>query len=71
MLQLARLGHVSRARLTQMMSLLQLAPDIQDAILWLPAVESGDDGVTERVLREVVRELDWGRQRRRWRAKLR
>jgi hypothetical protein len=50
------------------MSPLQLAPEIQEAILWLPAVEPGDDGVTERDLREVVRELDWGRQRGMWRA---
>jgi hypothetical protein len=68
--ELARLGHVSRARLTQIMGLLSLAPDIQEAILWLPPVEAGDDGVTERELREVVREVDWGRQRRRWGAKL-
>jgi hypothetical protein len=68
--ELARLGHVSRARLSQIMGLLSLAPDIQEAILWLPAVESGDDGVTERELREVVREGDWGRQRRRWGAEL-
>jgi hypothetical protein len=67
--ELARLGHVSRARLSQIMGLLSLAPDIQEAILWLPAVESGDDGVTERELREVVREVDWGRQRGRWRGK--
>ena len=68
--ELARLGHVSRARVTQIMGLLQLAPDIQEAILWLPAVESGDDGVTEREFREVVAELDWGRQRKRWEAGL-
>ena len=31
--ELARLGHVTRARLTQIMNLLNLAPDIQEAIL--------------------------------------
>jgi hypothetical protein len=67
--ELARLGHVTRARMTQIMALLQLAPDIQEAILWLPAVESGEDVVTERELREVVAELDWERQRKMWRAK--
>jgi hypothetical protein len=45
----------------------RLAPDIQEAILWLPAVESGDDPVTERELRDVVAELNWEEQRRRWR----
>jgi hypothetical protein len=34
--ELARLGQVSRARVTQIMNLLHLAPDIQEAILFLP-----------------------------------
>jgi len=63
---LARLGHVSRARLTQIMNLLNLAPDIQEAILFLPAVEAGDDPLHERQLRPVVNVLDWGRQRKMW-----
>ena len=33
--ELARLGHVSRARITQIMNLLHLAPDIQEALLFL------------------------------------
>ena len=33
---LARLGHVSRPRVTQIMNLLNLAPDIQEALLFLP-----------------------------------
>ncbi|MDM8004641.1 MAG: hypothetical protein QUV05_00600, partial [Phycisphaerae bacterium] len=33
---LARLGYVTRARITQIMNLLNLAPDIQEAILFLP-----------------------------------
>jgi hypothetical protein len=47
---LARLGHVSRARVSQIMDLLLLAPGIQEEILGLPPVESGDDPVTEREL---------------------
>ena len=39
--ELSRLGHVTRARMTQIMNLLHLAPDIQEAILFLPRVESG------------------------------
>jgi hypothetical protein len=39
--ELARLGHVTRARVSQIMNLLHLAPDIQEAILFLPAVERG------------------------------
>src|SRR3712207_3152134 len=34
--KVARLGHVTRARVTQIMNLLNLAPDIQEAILFLP-----------------------------------
>lgn len=36
----ARLGHVSRARISQIMSLPHLAPDIQEALLFLPRVGS-------------------------------
>ncbi len=33
---LARLAHISRARISQIMNLTLLAPDIQEAILFLP-----------------------------------
>ena len=64
--ELARLGHVTRARVTQVMNLLQLAPDIQEAILFLPEVEGGRDPVREWQVRPVAAEVDWGRQRRMW-----
>ena len=51
--ELARLGHVSRARLTQIMNLLNLAPDIQEQLLHLPRVQQGRDPVTERELRPI------------------
>ena len=63
---LARLGLVTRARVTQIMSLLNLAPDLQEQLLDLPAAESGRAVVTERKLREIVAELDWGVQRGMW-----
>lgn len=65
--ELADIGHVSRARLTQIMNLLHLAPDIQEAVLHLTSVEEGRDPVTERELRPVVAEVEWGRQRAMWR----
>lgn len=43
-----------------------LAPDVQEAILFLPRVEAGKDPVTERELRTIVAEVEWGRQRGRW-----
>jgi hypothetical protein len=65
--ELARLGHVTRARVTQIMNLLQLAPDIQEQILFLPEVEGGRDPTKEWQVRPIVAEVDWGRQRRLWR----
>jgi hypothetical protein len=66
--QLADLGHVTRARVTQIMNLLYLAPDIQEAILHLPRVTSGKDPITERHLRPIAAEPDWRRQRRLWKG---
>ena len=64
---LARLGRVSRARITQVMALLQLAPDIQEALLFLPRVTSGKDPVTEREIRPIAATADWKKQRAMWR----
>ena len=65
---LARLGNVTRARMTQIMGLLRLAPDIQEEILFLPRVERGRDPLTERMLRQITAVVDWRKQRRLWRA---
>lgn len=62
--ELAGLGHVSRARLTQIMDLLYLAPDPQEQILFLPTTERGRDAVTERDLRPIAAVADWRKQRR-------
>ena len=62
----ARLGHVSRARMTQIMNLLNLAPDTQEGILFLAPVERGRDPVSERELRVFSGCLDWGVQRGLW-----
>ena len=61
--ELAWLGHVTRARMSQIMNLLNLAPDIQEALLLLPEVAEGKDMVTERRVRKVVAEWRWGKQR--------
>ena len=66
--ELARIGQVSRARLTQIMNLLNLAPEIQEAILFLPAINFGRHVITERPLRAIVANLDWNRQRQTWHA---
>jgi hypothetical protein len=58
--ELARLGRVTRARMTQIMKLRDLAPDIQEQILFLPPLT----GLNERNLRAVVSRIDWDEQRR-------
>jgi hypothetical protein len=63
---LARLGQVSRARLTQVMSLLYLAPDLQEHILFLPRIQKGRDPIHLDQLQALTAILDWHTQRRRW-----
>ena len=64
---LARLGHVSRAHITQILNLLYLAPDIQEQILFLPLTVRGRDPLHLRQLQPLTQILDWGLQRARWR----
>ena len=64
---LARLGHVSRARITQIMNLLLLAPDIQEELLFLPETLRGRDPIHLRQLQAIALVPDWNAQRSRWR----
>lgn len=64
--ELARLGHVTRARMTQIMNLLNLAPDIQEELLFLPPTAKGRDSAGERELREISHVFDWDQQRQDW-----
>jgi hypothetical protein len=64
--ELARLGNVTRARLSQIMSLVNLAPDIIEQILFLPKVERGRDPIILADLTPIAAELDWNQQRRKW-----
>jgi hypothetical protein len=64
---LARLGHVSRARITQIMNLLLLAPDIQEQLLFLPDTVRGRDPIHLRQLQPIALLPDWNAQRLRWR----
>ncbi len=50
------------------MNLLQLAPDIQEEILFLPVTERGRDVVTEKDLRTIVALADWERHRLKWKG---
>lgn len=64
--ELAELGRVTRARVTQIMNLLHLAPDIQEAVLHLPMVANGRDPITEHELRAVTSLVGWSAQRQAW-----
>ena len=63
--ELARLGHVSRARMTQIMNLLIPAPQNVEALRIPSATTDGRDPVHEKTLRPVAAEVDRGSRRRR------
>ncbi len=65
--ELARVGHVSRARLTQIMDLNLLAPDIQEEILFFGDSLSTFAVPIERSVRKVVKMASWNQQRELWR----
>lgn len=63
---LARLENLTRSRITQIMGLLNLAPDIQEEILGLPTTVRGKDRISERVIRPITGVSDWEAQRKMW-----
>ena len=63
---LARFAHVTQPRMTQIMNLRHLAPDIQEELLLLPRITSGRDPIHEKMLRPIAAEADWARQRQLW-----
>ena len=64
--EMARHSQVTRARMTQIMDLLLLSPDIQAEILSLPRTSSGRDPIGEKRLRSVAAIPDWRKQRKMW-----
>ncbi len=65
--ELASLGHVSRARVTQVMNLLLLAQDIQEELLHLPRTVRGYDPIHLWQLLPIAAVFDWRKQRPLWR----
>jgi len=65
--ELAAVLGFTRARVTQLMDLTLLAPDIQEEIL-VAEVEPGRDPVTEHAVRAIVRHAEWHEQRAAWRS---
>jgi len=64
--ELARLGQVTPARVSQVMALLCLAPDIQEAILFQPRTVRGRDPLQMYDVLPLTTVLDWKTQRRLW-----
>ena len=67
---LAALGHVTRARICQILNLIHLAPDIQEALLFLPLTQRGRDPIILADLQPLAAACDWRKQRRLWRKLL-
>jgi hypothetical protein len=66
--ELARLGHVTRARMTQIMNLRLLAADIQEDLLVLPRVTSGNSPIHMRLVLPITQVSDFAKQRRMWKT---
>ena len=64
--ELAAVGHVTRARVTQIMNLVHLCPSIQEEVLHFDPVIRGRDPVSEGTLRRVAALVCWEAQRRAW-----
>src|ERR1700687_2228453 len=64
--ELATLGHVTRAPISPIMSLLCLAPDVQGEVLFLPQPTKGRDSIQLRHLLPLAWIADWRKQRVQW-----
>jgi hypothetical protein len=64
--ELAELCHVTQPRISQILALNMLAPEIQEQLLFLPEAVAGRPAIRERMLRPIAAEADWGRQREMW-----
>ena len=63
---LARLGCLSRERMSQIMELIWLAPDIQQEILRFPSTHTSRFPVSEAAVRRIAAEPSWEEQRSLW-----
>ena len=63
---LARLGCLTRERMSQIMELVWLAPDIQQEILQFPPTATARFPISEVALRKLAHLLSWADQRAAW-----
>lgn len=66
-MELAQLGRVTQPRMSQILNLTHLAPDIQEKLLFLPRIVTGKATIHEKRLRPITAEIDWDNQRKMWR----
>ncbi|TWU01753.1 hypothetical protein [Neorhodopirellula pilleata] len=64
--ELAHYGQISTTRMSQIMWLDNLAPDIQEAILELPRTVQGRDVILEKHVRPIAKTHDWEEQGKMW-----
>ena len=64
---LARLGCLTRERMSQMMELVWLAPEIQQEIVEFPPRAATRFPISELAARRIAASLDWVEQRELWR----
>ena len=64
--EIATLGHVTRARVTQIMNLRLLSPDLQEQLLNGPRIEQGRDTICLRMFQTIALEPSWKNQREQW-----
>ncbi|MCE3018115.1 MAG: hypothetical protein ACK56W_05535 [Pirellula sp.] len=62
--EIATLGHVTRARVTQIMNLRLLAPDIQEQLLSLERNVEGRSSLCLRAFQSIAIQSDWRQQRK-------
>jgi hypothetical protein len=69
--EIATLGHVTRARVTQIMNLRLLSPDLQEQLLVIPRIDRGCDSLSLRRFQNIALEPSWQCQRQIWQSLLR
>ncbi len=63
---LATIGKVSEPRISQILSLTMLAPELQETLLFLPRLSQGKSEIYEKSLRKITKLDDWDEQRKAW-----
>jgi len=60
--ELSRLTGMDRSQLSRILNLRLLAPAIQEKLLFLPEITSGNDDIHLADMAKIWRERDWGQQ---------